>query len=94
MKVTLDNVDSNSEMITIAAAASPSFFLKDFTDGVAWVTGAGCETTECAVPAGPVYQLWGNGFGPKNAAQQDGAPAAYKGLLTPLEVSGEPRAAV
>jgi uncharacterized protein (TIGR03437 family) len=89
IKVTRDGVDSNPEPITIAAPASPSVFLSEFTNGVAWVTGPGCETTECAVKAGGVYQLWGNGFGPKNAAQQDGMPAVYTGSLTPLEVPGD-----
>jgi uncharacterized protein (TIGR03437 family) len=40
------------------------------------------------VHAGTVYPLWGNGFGPKNATQQDGTPATYNGSLTPLEVPG------
>jgi beta-glucosidase len=52
------------------------------------VTGAGCEKSECTVKPGTAYQLWGNGFGPKNSAQQDGAPAVYNGSLKPLEVPG------
>jgi uncharacterized protein (TIGR03437 family) len=88
VKVTRNGVDSNIEPITIAATASPSVFLSEFTNGVAWVTGAGCETTECVVKPSGVYQLWGNGFGPKNSAQQDGVPAVYQGSLTPLEVPG------
>jgi len=90
VKVTRGSVDSNVEVITIAATAYPSMFLSEFTNGVAWVTGTGCEMTECAVRPGGVYQLWGNGFGPKNSAQQDGVPAAYTGSLTPLEVPGGP----
>jgi uncharacterized protein (TIGR03437 family) len=74
----------------VAAADSPSMFLSEFTNGVAWVTGVGCETTECAVTPGAVYQLWANGLGPKNSALQDGAPALYTGLLPPLEVPGSP----
>ena len=38
--------------------------------------------------AGGVYQLWVNGLGPKNSAQQDGVPVVYSGSLTALEVSG------
>jgi len=90
VKVTRGSVDSNVEVITIATTASPSMFLSEFTNGVAWVTGTGCETTECAVRPGGVYQLWGNGFGPKNSALLDGVPAVYTGSLTPLEVAGGP----
>ena len=39
---------------------------------------------------GVAYQLWGNAFGPKNSAQQDGTPAVYTGSLTPLQVPGSP----
>ena len=88
VKVTRNGVDSNVEVITIAATAAPSTFLSDFTNGVALVTGAGCQNTECAVKSGTGYQLWGNGFGPKNSALQDGVPAVYNGSLTPLEVPG------
>jgi uncharacterized protein (TIGR03437 family) len=90
LKVTRNGVDSNVEPITIASAASPSMFLSELDNGIAWITGAGCETTECVVQAGTAYQLWGNGFGAKNAAQQDGVPAAYNGSLTPLAVPGGP----
>ena len=90
VKVTRGGVDSNVEPVTVAATASPSMFLSEFTNGVAWVTGAGCVTTECAVTAGTEYQLWANGLGPKNSPEQDGAPAVYNGSLTPLEVPGSP----
>ena len=86
--VTRNRVDGNVEPVTIMSTTAPSVFLNDYTNGVAWVTGAGCETTECAVQAGAEYVLWGNGFGPKNSPQQDGAPAVYNGSLTPLEVPG------
>ena len=92
VKATRNSVDSNVETITIASTTSPSMFLSEFTNGVAWVTGVGCETTLCAVKAGGVYQLWGNGFGPKNGPQQDGVPSVYNGTLTPLEVQGSPAA--
>jgi uncharacterized protein (TIGR03437 family) len=88
--VTRNEVDSDPETITIESATSPSLFLNNYTSGVAWLTGAGCETTECAVQAGTEYVLWGNGFGPKNSPLQDGAPAVYNGSLTPLEVPGGP----
>ena len=90
VKVTRNNLDSNLESVTIAAPAAPSFFLNDLTTGVAWVTGFGCTATECAVQPGGTYQLWGNGFGPKNALLQDGAPAPFNGSLTPLQVPGGP----
>jgi uncharacterized protein (TIGR03437 family) len=54
------------------------------------VTGAGCATIECAVQPGAFYQLWGNGFGPKNAPSRDGVPATVAGSLTALEVPGGP----
>ena len=90
VKVTRDGADSNVEPITIAATAAPSMFLSEFNNGVAWVTGAGCATTECAVQPGVSYQLWGNGFGPKNGPSQDGVPATFAGSLTPLEVPDSP----
>ncbi|HEV8040806.1 MAG TPA: glycoside hydrolase family 3 C-terminal domain-containing protein [Bryobacteraceae bacterium] len=89
IKVTRNGVDSNIEPVTIAAAASPSMFLNDFTNGIAWVTGAGC-TGECAVTAGMQYQLWANGLGPKNSPQLDGVPAVSTGSLKSLEVPGSP----
>jgi uncharacterized protein (TIGR03437 family) len=88
--VTRSTVDSNAEPITIAATAAPSMFLSEFTNGVAWVTGAGCATTECAVTEGAEYTLWANGLGPKNSPEQDGVAAIYSGSLTPLEVPGSP----
>jgi uncharacterized protein (TIGR03437 family) len=90
VKVTRNGSDSNVETITVAAVDSPSMFLSEFANGVAWVTGAGCERTECAVTSGAVYQLWANGLGPKNSPLQDGAPALYTGSLPPLEVPGSP----
>jgi glucosylceramidase len=75
VQVTRATVQSNVETITIPSTASPSMFLNDYTTGVAWVTGTvseGCPTTQCAVQAGGVYQLWANGLGPKNLPEQDG----------------------
>jgi beta-glucosidase len=92
VKVTRGGIDSNVEPITIAAVSAPSVFLNDFNTGVAWLTGAGCAATECAVQPGGTYQLWGNAFGPKNAPLQDGAAAPYTGALDPLEVPGSPPA--
>ena len=89
IKVTRNGVDSNVEPITIAAASSPSMFLNDFTNGIAWVTGPGCAA-ECAVTAGAQYQLWANGLGPKNSPQQDGVPASFTTSLKPLEVPVSP----
>jgi uncharacterized protein (TIGR03437 family) len=88
VQVTRGSITSDPETITIAASASPSMFFEDFTNGVAWMTGAGCVTTECSAQAGTVYQLWANGLGPKNAPEQDGVPVVYSGSLTPLEVPG------
>ena len=88
--VTRSGVDSSVETITIPAVSSPSMFLSEFNNGVAWVTAPACPTTECAVQAGGIYQLWGNGFGPKNEPSQDGVPAVYNGSLPPLEVPGSP----
>ena len=88
VQVTRDQVTSNVETITVAANTSPAMFLEDLTNGIAWMTGAGCVTTECVAQVGGVYQLWANGLGPKNAAEQDGVPVVYNGSLTPLEVPG------
>jgi beta-glucosidase len=88
--VTRDKTPSAPESVTIAAPEAPSMFLNDIVDGVAWVTGPQCVTTECAVAVGGSYQLWANGLGPKNAPLQDGMPAVYSGSLTPLEVPGSP----
>ena len=90
MQVIRNKADSNVEVITIAAITAPSAFLNDLTNGVAKVNGVGCETTQCAVRTGGVYELAGNGFGPKNSPQKDGVPAASTGSLTPLEVPGSP----
>ena len=90
IKVTRNEVDSNIEPVTIAASTAPSLFLSDFANGIAWVTGPGCETAECAVQPGVAYQLWGTGFGPKNSPQQDGVPAV--GSPAQLAVPGSPAA--
>ena len=88
VQVMRDGVASNMEAITVASVSSPSFFLEDFTNGIAWITGDGCVVTECSPQANGVYQLWVNGLGPKNAAEQDGVPVAYNGSLSDLEVPG------
>jgi beta-glucosidase len=88
--VTWNSATSAVETVTIAAPQAPSMFLSEFVYGVAWVTGTGCEATECAVQAGGNYQLWANALGPKNGPSQDGVGAVYNGSLTPLEVPGSP----
>jgi uncharacterized protein (TIGR03437 family) len=87
LKVNRHGIDSSVEQVTIADAAAPSVFLEDFTTGIAWVTGAGCITSECAVQPGVAYALWGNGFGPKNGPAQDGVPPVFASLES-LEVPG------
>lgn len=88
--VTRDGTAGTPENVTIAAPQAPSVFLSEYVNGVAWVTGAGCQTSECAVQAGQNYQLWANSLGPKNAPLADGQVATYNGSLPPLEVPGEP----
>ena len=90
VKVLLNNVASEAETITVSDTVSPSLFLSELTNGIAWATGAGCEQTECAVVAGAEYQLWANGLGPKNAPLKDGAAAVYNGSLATLQVPGGP----
>jgi len=102
VKVTWNGVDSNVEPVTIAATASPSFFLSEFVNGVAWVTGGvadGCATpvTECTVKPGSIYQLWANGLGPKTSPLQNGVPAPAAALQVPggpsscqLTIGGQP----
>jgi len=89
VQVTRDTVASAIENITVANSASPSMFYADFTNGIAWMTSPQCATLQCTAQANGVYQLWANGLGPKNAAEQDGVPVAYSGgPLTPLQVVG------
>ena len=90
VKATRNTVDSNIEPVTIAAPLAPSMFLNDFTNGVAWVTGSACPTSECVVQAGSTYRLWANSLGPKNTPLQDGALAPSSGSSTPLQVPGSP----
>ena len=106
VKVTWNSVDSNVEPVTIASTASPSFFLSEFVNGVAWVTGNaadGCATpvTECLVRAGSTYQLWANGLGPKTSPLRDGVPAPAAALEVPggpaschLTIGGQPATVV
>jgi len=88
--VTWGTATSAAVTLTLAAPEAPSMFLNDPVNGIAWVTGTQCVTTECAIQSGNSYQLWANGLGPKNAPLQDGVPAVYNGSLTPLEVPGSP----
>ncbi len=87
--VSRGRMPSDPETVTISATA-PSVFLSEFTNGVAWVNGADCAAAECAVESGGIYALWGNGFGPRNGAMQDGVPAPTAGGLGPIEVPGSP----
>ena len=88
--VTRDSTPGAPEYVTVAAPQAPAMFLSETTNGVAWVTGTGCELSECAVQAGGIYELWANALGPLNAPQQDGIGAVYNGSITPLEVPGSP----
>jgi uncharacterized protein (TIGR03437 family) len=95
VQVTWNSTPSSIERVTIASISSPSFFMSDFTSGVAWVTGNpadGCPTysSECAVKAGATYQLWANGLGPMTSPLQDGLPAP----LAELQVPGGPSSCV
>jgi len=94
VKVTRNDVDSNVEAVTIASTASPSLFLNEYVNGVAWVTGNpadGCATpsAECTVKAGSTYSLWANGLGPMASAQHNGVPAPEA-----TQVSGGPASCV
>jgi beta-glucosidase len=85
VKVTWNGVDSNLEPVTIASTVSPAFFLSEFVNGVAWVTGSpadGCPTptSQCSVKPGSTYQLWANGLGPISSPLQDGVPAPAASL--------------
>ena len=74
VQVTRAGTPSNVAQIGLAAA-SPAVFFYSYLPNVAWVTGTadeGCATSQCAVRAGGVYQLWANGLGPKKVAEQDG----------------------
>jgi uncharacterized protein (TIGR03437 family) len=75
VQVTRAGTPSNVQQIALAAAASPSVFLYSYLPNVALVTGTveeGCAASQCAVQGGLTYQLWANGLGPKNQAEQDG----------------------
>ncbi len=87
--VTRNTTASLAETITVANSASPSMFFADFTTGVAWMTSPACATEQCTAQSGATYQLWANGLGPKNAAEQDGVPVVFTGgSLDPLQVAG------
>ncbi|MGA3189136.1 MAG: family 16 glycosylhydrolase [Bryobacteraceae bacterium] len=91
--VTWNTATSNIEPVTIASAASPSFFLSEFVNGVAWVTGSaadGCPTpvSECSVQPGSSYALWANGLGPMTSPLQDGVGAPLAALQVPGGPSG------
>jgi beta-glucosidase len=97
---------SNVENVTVSSASSPSFFLSEFVNGVAWVTGNvadGCPTptSECSVKAGSTYELWANGLGPMTSPLQDGVPAPAAELQVPggptscqLTIGGQPATVV
>jgi uncharacterized protein (TIGR03437 family) len=97
--VTWNGAQSSAEIATVAATASPSFFLSEYVNGVVWMTGAladGCPTvaSECSPKAGAIYQLWANGLGPVSSALQDGAPAPLAALPVQggcsLTIGGQP----
>jgi len=70
-----NEIGSNVETVTLTPAA-PSAFLSNFSTGVAWVNGSGCETVVCAARPGGSYWLWGNGFGLKTLPSLDGVGAS------------------
>lgn len=77
VEVVRGGASSFAEPVTVAATA-PGVF-QDFSAGTALVTG-------CTPGAGAACTLWGNGFGPKNGAQRDGAPpdaSVLANLMTP-----------
>jgi len=85
--VTWNSAASNPEQVTVSYAASPSFFLSEYVNGVAWMTGAvadGCPSvvSECVPKAGAIYQLWANGLGPVSQTLSDGVPAPPAALQT------------
>ena len=81
------SASSYMEPVSLSSTA-PSAFL-NYSAGVALVTGCG----GCAPAPGATCVLWGNGFGPKNAPQQDGVPASgTPSSLSGLEVPGSPAA--
>jgi uncharacterized protein (TIGR03437 family) len=87
VKVIRNGVESNIENVTVVGSA-PSAFLNDVTSGIAWMTGRQCGATQCSAQPGEAYQLWGNGFGPKNTTLQTGSSATLTGSLESLEVLG------
>ena len=67
---------SNVEPVMIQAATSPSVFIGNYTTGTVFVTN--CDNNKCT--------MWGNGFGPKKTASQDGvATPAAPSSLTSIE---------
>lgn len=88
VQVIRDNIPSAVESLTIPSVASPSVFLSELTNGVAWMTGNtidGCPTvvSECSPKGGANYQLWANGLGPKTSPLQDGVVAPPVALSVP-----------
>ena len=74
VQVTRDSVAGNGAMILLSAAAPSAFALPDRR---AVLTCAGAT-----VQAGAVCTLWGNGFGEKEDALHDGAPAPPRAVNT------------
>jgi uncharacterized protein (TIGR03437 family) len=84
VQVVWNNATSNAQPLTLAAAA-PSAFI-DYSNNAAILT---CYDNNI-VTAGAVCTLYGNGFGAKNSASQDGVPASIPGggSISALEVPG------
>ena len=83
VQVMRSGILSNAQPLTLAPSA-PSAFVT-YTNDAAILT---CYQNS-PVTAGAVCTIYGNGFGPKNSASQDGVPASAPSL-TPLEVPGSP----
>jgi uncharacterized protein (TIGR03437 family) len=90
VRVTRDGVASDVETISVSALTSPAPFPREYQDGVALMSGVGCQEPVCAVRAGGTYTLWVNGLGPKNGPAEDGVPARSDGGVWPLEVPDGP----
>jgi uncharacterized protein (TIGR03437 family) len=87
IQATRDGAAGNAENVTVTAAA-PSAFLNDPASGLVWVNGAGCEARECAVQAGSVYWLWGNGFGTSAPLDPSGCSLTIGGQPAVVQYCG------
>src|SRR5579884_1821791 len=77
IQVTRGSASSNIEPVTISATTAPSAYIGNYDVSSGAIIVSECVKNACAI--------WGNGFGPKNGASQDGAPPPSASTLIALK---------